>query len=85
MLIGSGGLSHDPPVPSLANADARYFKGEVPFWNEVLKHDTYDEFWVHGGQWGAHRKGAGDDVLTGATPDELNRAIRADWARRAAL
>lgn len=29
----------------LANADALYFKGEVPFWNEVLKHGTYDDFW----------------------------------------
>src|SRR5262249_13175500 len=29
----------------LANADAIYFKGEVPFWNEVLKHGTYDDFW----------------------------------------
>ena len=41
----------------------------------------YDEIWVHGGEWGAHRKDAGDDVITGATPDELDRAIRADWAR----
>ena len=46
----------------------------------------YDEFWVSGGKWGAHHKGAGeDDVLTGATPDELNRAIRADQSRRGAL
>ena len=29
----------------LANADARHFKGEVPYWNEVLKRGTYDEFW----------------------------------------
>ncbi|MBI3861420.1 MAG: CocE/NonD family hydrolase [Planctomycetia bacterium] len=29
----------------LANVDARYFQGQVPFWNELLKHDTYDEFW----------------------------------------
>jgi hypothetical protein len=46
----------------------------------------YDEFWVSGGEWGAHHKDAGeDDVLTGAAPDELNRAIRADCARRGAL
>ena len=45
--------------------------------------DEYDEIWVHGGEWGAHRKDAGDDdVITGSTPDELNRAIRADWSRR---
>src|SRR5438046_5946674 len=30
---------------SLANADARHFKGEVAFWNEVMKHGTYDDFW----------------------------------------
>ncbi len=40
------------------------------------------EIYVVGGQWQAWRQGAGDqDVLTGSTPDELNRAIRADWAR----
>ncbi len=32
--------------------------------------------------WGAWREGAGDeDVLAGSTPEELNRAIRAHWAR----
>lgn len=29
----------------LANADAKYFKGDVAFWNEVMKHGTYDAFW----------------------------------------
>lgn len=29
----------------LKNADAKYFKGEVAFWNEVMRHGTYDEFW----------------------------------------
>lgn len=43
--------------------------------------DAY-EIYVVGGQWQAWRDGAGDeDVLTGSTPDELNAAIRADWAR----
>jgi len=46
--------------------------------------DTY-EIWVMAGEWGAHRKGTPDgEAVTGATPDELNRAIRADWARRSA-
>ena len=45
--------------------------------------DAYDEIWVYDGTWGAHHKDAGeDDVLTGQTPDELNRAIRADFAAR---
>lgn len=30
---------------SLANADAVHFKGRVPYWNELLEHDTYDAFW----------------------------------------
>jgi hypothetical protein len=29
----------------LANADAHYFKGRVPFWNEVMAHGSYDAFW----------------------------------------
>ena len=29
----------------LANADARHFKGGIPFWDEVMAHGTYDAFW----------------------------------------
>lgn len=29
----------------LANADVRHFKGNVAFWNEVMRHGTYDDFW----------------------------------------
>lgn len=29
----------------IKNADAKYFKGEVAFWNEVMRHGNYDEFW----------------------------------------
>jgi len=29
----------------LANANARYFKDDVPFWNEIMQHGTFDEFW----------------------------------------
>ena len=29
----------------LANADTKYFKDDVPFWNEMMKHANYDEFW----------------------------------------
>jgi uncharacterized protein len=29
----------------LANADPKYFKGSIAFWNEVMKHPNYDEFW----------------------------------------
>jgi len=30
---------------SLANADHNYFKGSVAFWQEIMKHGSYDEFW----------------------------------------
>ncbi len=29
----------------LANADKKYLKGTISFWNEMMKHGTYDEFW----------------------------------------
>lgn len=30
---------------SLANADAKYFHGQVPGWTEMMEHGTYDQFW----------------------------------------
>jgi putative CocE/NonD family hydrolase len=30
---------------ALPNANTRYFKGEIAFWNDVMKHGTYDNFW----------------------------------------
>ncbi|MBX6312425.1 MAG: CocE/NonD family hydrolase [Isosphaeraceae bacterium] len=29
----------------LPNADAKYFRGDVAFWKELMRHGTYDEFW----------------------------------------
>lgn len=29
----------------LKNADAKYYKGQVAFWNEVMNHPDYDEWW----------------------------------------
>ena len=29
----------------LANVDAKYFKGEVPGWTEMMEHGTYDSLW----------------------------------------
>jgi putative CocE/NonD family hydrolase len=29
----------------LAEADARHFKGVIPFWDQVMAHGTYDAFW----------------------------------------
>jgi putative CocE/NonD family hydrolase len=30
------------PMP---NANAKYFKGEIAFWNDLMAHETYDAFW----------------------------------------
>ncbi len=29
----------------LSNANERYFKGEIDFWNEIVAHPNYDNFW----------------------------------------
>lgn len=29
----------------VANAQKKYFKGQVKYWNDVMAHGTYDEFW----------------------------------------
>ena len=31
--------------PARRTRDKTYFKGEVAFWNEVMEHGTYDDFW----------------------------------------
>lgn len=46
-------FDHDTPdgydfflnLGPLPNADKKYFKGQVAFWNEMMSHGTYDEFW----------------------------------------
>jgi putative CocE/NonD family hydrolase len=30
---------------AMPNADARYLKGEIAFWNDLMEHETYDAFW----------------------------------------
>ena len=30
---------------ALPNVNARYFKGEIAFWNDLMAHETYDAFW----------------------------------------
>jgi len=46
--------------------------------------DAYDIGFEYG-RWIATRRGAAGDTFTGDTPDALNRAIRADWAREGTL
>jgi len=29
----------------LPEANRKYLKNEIPFWNEIMEHDTYDDFW----------------------------------------
>ncbi|HKG23415.1 MAG TPA: CocE/NonD family hydrolase [Blastocatellia bacterium] len=29
----------------LSNANKKYFKDEIPIWNDYMKHGTYDEYW----------------------------------------
>ena len=41
----SDGYAFFQRLGPLANADATYFKGEIPFWNEVMAHGCYDAFW----------------------------------------
>ena len=32
-------------IKTLSEIDAKYLKGDVPFWIETMRHGTYDEFW----------------------------------------
>ena len=47
----------------LKNADAKFYKGQVAFWNEVMKHGSYDEFW-RSRNIRAHTKNIKPAVLT---------------------
>jgi putative CocE/NonD family hydrolase len=50
---GPPGFEHDTPdgyafflrLGPLANVNPRYFKHDIAFWDEVMRHGTYDEFW----------------------------------------
>jgi len=47
----------------LANADGRYFKGDIAFWKEAMAHETYDDFWK-ARNLRPHLKGIKPAVLT---------------------
>ena len=32
-------------IKTLSEIDAKYLKGDVPFWMETMRHGSYDEFW----------------------------------------
>ncbi|WMW80450.1 CocE/NonD family hydrolase [Undibacterium cyanobacteriorum] len=50
---GSGGFDWGTPdayqffleLGPLSNANARYFKNGIPFWNELMQHPNYDSYW----------------------------------------
>ncbi|HZI76570.1 MAG TPA: CocE/NonD family hydrolase [Gemmatimonadales bacterium] len=31
----------------LSNANARYLKNKIPYWNDIVAHPDYDEYWKH--------------------------------------
>jgi uncharacterized protein len=47
----------------LYNADKKYLKGQVAFWNEAMSHGTYDDFWK-GRNLRPHLKAVKPAVLT---------------------
>jgi putative CocE/NonD family hydrolase len=48
---------------TLANADKVHFKGDVAFWNELMRHGTYDAFW-QARNLRAHMKGIRPATMT---------------------
>ena len=50
-------------------------------WGDVYAVSFDDAIGTGGGRWQAWRLAGHGIRLAGATPDELNAAIRADWAR----
>lgn len=49
----SAGFEHGTPdgyqffleLGPLANAERNYFRGSIPYWNELLEHANYDDYW----------------------------------------
>jgi uncharacterized protein len=40
-----GGYQFYLDTGTMVDFDRKHFKGRVPYWNEVLEHDTYDAYW----------------------------------------
>jgi len=34
-----------------SNYDAKFLQGKIPYWNELLQHDTYDQYWKDRALW----------------------------------
>ncbi|MDQ2949249.1 MAG: CocE/NonD family hydrolase [Acidobacteriota bacterium] len=44
-MIGSDGFRFYLNMATLPNANEKFLKNDVAFWNDLMKHGTYDEFW----------------------------------------
>ncbi len=44
-VIGADGYRFYLNMATLPNANEKFLKNDVAFWNEMMKHGTYDEFW----------------------------------------
>src|SRR5947209_702417 len=44
-LIGADGYRFYLNMATLPNANERYLKNDIAFWNEMMKNGSYDEFW----------------------------------------
>ena len=73
----------------LANANEKYFKNENPYWNDLLKHADYDEFWQSRSLMQFMKNvtpaalfvGGWFDAEDLAGPLKLYRAVEADGAK----
>jgi hypothetical protein len=74
MIMGRPAAASAQPTDSFAVDEDRALAELELAWSEG---GGYHGFTVEGGTWGAISSAG--DVLTGGTPDALNRAISAHW------
>ncbi|MCB0825478.1 MAG: CocE/NonD family hydrolase [Armatimonadetes bacterium] len=43
--IGDDAYKFFLELGGMANVDPKIFKGNMPYWQDAIRHDTYDEFW----------------------------------------
>jgi hypothetical protein len=78
-----GGPAGDGQRPGVFTVDTgRALEALRVTWGNTYAVCFDDAIELGGERWQAWRIGGHGTRLAGATPDELNSAIRADWARR---
>lgn len=76
-----GGLAADGQRPGVFTVDTdRALEALRVTWGNAYAVCFDDAIEMGGGRWQAWRLGGQGLRLAGATPDELNTAIRADWS-----